>query len=187
MDSLLIGLRAQDFHESLKNTTTFGPKDVHYKNTLLIGKAAALAMHLRGLLYINNYTQLEYAAASLGISSLELPLVLDELEEVDFVSIVRLGSKIHRIDIRVPEFRSGYTDLGERLKLLKPSEVELASIHLLSKLYDGPDDRDSLLKSFGLVLQRNVENGRETELSQFGFTMRQISRIVAFLIILHHA
>jgi hypothetical protein len=89
MDSLLMGLRAQDFHESLKNTSAFGPKDVHYKNTLLIGKAAALAMHLRGLLYAQDYTQLEYAAASLGISSLELPMVLEELEEVDFISVVR--------------------------------------------------------------------------------------------------
>ena len=42
MDTLLLGLRAQDFHESLKNTSTFGPKEVHYKKTLLIGKAAVL-------------------------------------------------------------------------------------------------------------------------------------------------
>jgi len=157
MDSLLMGLRAQDFHESLKNTAAFGPKEVHYKNTLLIGKAAALAMHLRGLLYVQDYTQLEYAAASLGISSLELPMVLNELEEVDFISIVRSGSKIRRIDIRVPEFRSGYTDLGERLKLLKPSEIELASIDLLSKLYNGPNDKQSLLKSLGLdVSQQSI-------------------------------
>lgn len=150
MDSLLIGLRAQDFHESLKNTRAFGPKDVHYKKTLLIGKAAGLAMHLRGLLYAKDYTQLEYAAASLGISSLELPVVLNELEEVDFISIVRAGSNIRRIDIRVPEFRSGYTDLGERLKQLKPSEVELASIDVLSTLYSGPTDKKGLLSATGL-------------------------------------
>jgi hypothetical protein len=86
MDSLIIGLRSQDIHESLKNTAAFGPKEVHYKKTLLIGKAAALAMHLRGLLYIKDYVQLEYAAASLGISSIELPTVLHELEEIDFIS-----------------------------------------------------------------------------------------------------
>lgn len=150
MDSLLIGLRAQDFHESLKNTSAFGPKDVHYKKTLLIGKAAVLAMHLRGLLYVKDYTQLEYAAASLGISSLELPTVLRELEEVSFISIVQAGSIIRRVDIRVPEFRSGYTDLGERLKQLHPSEIEQASIEILSKLYNGPSDKATLLNSTGL-------------------------------------
>ena len=59
MDSLIMGLRAQDFHESLKNTATFGPKEVHYKNALLIGKAATLAMHLRGLLYVHDHRLLD--------------------------------------------------------------------------------------------------------------------------------
>lgn len=154
MDSLIMGLRAQDFHESLKNTATFGPKDVHYKKTLLIGKAAALAMHLRGLLYVKDYTQLEYAAASFGISSLELPIVLKELEEVDFISIVYSGDKIRRVDIRIPEFRSGYTDLGEKLKLLQPSEIELASIDLLNRLYNGPNDKQILLQSLGIELSQ---------------------------------
>lgn len=150
MDSLIVGLRAQDCHEGLKNTSPFGPKDVHYKKTLLIGKAASLAMHLRGLLFITDYTQLEYAAASLGITSLEIDVVLRELEEVDFISVVRSGDNVRRIDIRVPEFRSGYTDLGERWKQLKPSEIEQASINVLNLLYKGPNDHSHLMRSLGL-------------------------------------
>lgn len=151
MDSLIIGLRAQDCHEGLKNTSTFGPKDVHYKKTLLIGKAASLAMHLRGLLFIQDYTQLEYAAASLGITSLEINSILRELEEVDFISVVRDGDKVRRIDIRVPEFRSGYTDLGERWKLINPSEIEQASLSVLNQLiYKGPKDHSRLMESLGL-------------------------------------
>lgn len=150
MDSLVVGLRAQDIHESLKNTATYGPKEVHYKKTLLIGKAAALAMHLRGLLYIKDYAQLEYAAASIGISSLELPGVLHELEVIDFISIVRSGDRIRRIDIRVPEFRSGYTDLGDRWKQLRPSEIEQVSIDILDRLYGGPTEKNLLLRGFGL-------------------------------------
>jgi hypothetical protein len=134
----------------LKNTSAFGPKEVYYKKTLLIGKVAALAMHLRGLLYVEDYSQLEYAAASLGISSLELPVVLNELQEVDFISIVRSAKIIRRIDIRVPEFRSGYTDLGERWRQLQPSEVEQASVNILNQLYSGPLDKVVLLKSIGL-------------------------------------
>lgn len=150
MDALLIGLRAQDFSESLKNTATFGPKEVHYKQTLLIGKAATLAMHLRGLLYVDNYQQLEYAAATLGISSLELEAVLHELEVVDFISIVRSGQNIRRIDIRVPQFRSGYMDLGERWKQLSPTEIEVASIDLLNTLYKGPYKKVEILTSTGM-------------------------------------
>jgi hypothetical protein len=151
MESLLVGLRAQDCHEGLRNTSTFGPKEVHYKKTLLIGKAASLAMHLRGLLYIQNYTQLEYAAASLGISSLEINAILRELEAVDFISVVRSGDIVKRIDIRVPEFRSGYIDLGERWKQLKPSEIEQASLDVLNQLiYKGPRNQSRLIESTGL-------------------------------------
>lgn len=150
MDSYLIGLRAQDFQESLKNIAAFGPKEVHYKRTLLIGKAATLAMHLRGLLFIKDYTQLEYAAATLGTSSIELPMVLKELEEVDFLSVIRDGDVIRRIDIRVPEFRSGYGDLGDRWTQLNPSETEQASLSLLNQLYNGPSSRDTALRILGL-------------------------------------
>jgi hypothetical protein len=150
MDSLIAALRAQDCHEGLKNTVPFGPKDVNYKQTLLIGKAGSLAMHLRGLLYIKDYTQLEYAAASLGITSLEIETVLHELEQVDFISIIRRGEVIQRIDIRVPEFRSGYTDLGERWKQLKPTDIEKASLETLSRLFKGPSERATLIRSLGL-------------------------------------
>jgi len=124
MDNVQIGLRAQDFHESLRFVGVFGPKDVNFKRTLLIGKAACLAMHLRGLLYVEGSTQIEYVAASLGISSLELPAVLRELEEVDFLSIVSSDGEIKRIDCRVPEFRSGYEDLGSDGHSLKPTVID---------------------------------------------------------------
>lgn len=150
MDPLLIGLRAQDCHEGLKSTAPFGPKDVNYRTTLVIGKAASLAMHLRGLLYIKDVGQLQYAASSLGISSLETDAVLHELEEVDFISTLRSGGQVQRIDIRVPEFRSGYIDLGERWKQLHPSEVEQASLDILQKLHSGPADKAELMESAGL-------------------------------------
>lgn len=150
MDAIVVGLRAQDCHEGLKNTAPFGPKEVHFKKTLLIGKAATLAMHLRGLLFIKDYTQLEYAAASLGITSLEIEAVLRELEQVDFISVKRRGDAIQRIDIRVPEFRSGYQDLGERWKQLKPSEVEQAGLDILSRLFKGPSERSIIVPSLGL-------------------------------------
>ena len=150
MDVLHVGLRAQDVYESLKELRSFGPKDVKYKQTLLIGKAASLAIHLRGLLYVDDLTRLEYAASSLGISSLELPAVLAELEELDFLSVVRAHSKIKRVELRVPEFRSAYEELGVRWRDLGPSEVEEASLIALDKLYRGPLSESELTDSLGL-------------------------------------
>jgi hypothetical protein len=138
MEKLQIALRAQDFHESLRVTGVFGPKEVKFKRTLLIGKAASLAMHLRGLLFVEDPTQLEYVAASLGIPALELPTVLRELEVIDFLSVVKSGDEIKRIECRVPEFRSGYQELGERWSQIKPTEAEQAGIAGLDQLYRGP-------------------------------------------------
>ncbi len=138
MNKVQIALRAQDFHEGLRVTGVFGPKEVKFKWTLLIGKAACLAMHLRGLLFVDDPAQLEYVAASLGIPALELPAVLRELEEVAFISVVKRGDEIKRVECRIPEFRSGYEDLGERWEQLKPSEVEQAGVATLDKLYRSP-------------------------------------------------
>ena len=78
MDKLNIGLRAQDFHEGLRETKAFGPKEAYFEKTLRIGKAAVLAMHLRGLQYVDDYTVLKFAAAQLVISGTELPVILRE-------------------------------------------------------------------------------------------------------------
>jgi hypothetical protein len=149
MDKVQIALRAQDFHESLRVTSVFGPKEVAFEHTLLIGKAACLAMHLRGLLYVDNLSQLKYVAASLGIPALELPAVLRVLEDVAFVSVVKSGDEIKRVDCRIPEFRSGYDDLGERWQQLKPTEVERAGITSLADLYRTPASLADFKSSLG--------------------------------------
>jgi hypothetical protein len=65
----IISLRAQDFHEGLRDVKRFGPMERDLGNTLLIGKAATLASHLKGLLQVEDHTSLIYLAAELGISS----------------------------------------------------------------------------------------------------------------------
>lgn len=145
MDAKDIALRAQDFHEGLKETKSFGPKEAHFSNTLLVGKAATLAMHLKGLFYVDDYTGLKYAAAELGIGALELQAVLRSLEEVDFVRVVGRGAKVERVDIRVPEFRDGYHDLGELWKTLEPTEAEAAGVQTLDRLLALPIEEGNLL------------------------------------------
>lgn len=151
MDASVIALRCQDFHESLRNTTTAPAKDVHFEKTLLIGKAASLAMHLRGLPFVANATHLKYAAASLGISSIELATVLRELETVDFVNVTRSSTgEIKRIDVRVPVFSSGYNVLGSRYLDLRPGEIENAGIQTLDALHAGPQRKEHLVRTLGL-------------------------------------
>jgi len=142
-------LRAQDFHEALKETTAFGPTEVHFEKTLLIGKAASLAMHFKGLQYIDNMDSLKYAAAELGIRTLELRSVLQQLENVDFVRVVESNGGIKRIDVRVPEFRDGYQELSNQWLNLKPSEIEQAGVLILNNLLTLPM-MESDLENIGL-------------------------------------
>ncbi len=151
MQTLSIGMRAHDFHEGLKETSSSAPKEIFFGKTLLIGKAASLAMHLRdsGKLYIENMA-LQYAASSLGIGSLELDRVLRELEILSFLSVVRSGDQIKRIDVKVPELRSGYAELGERWQQLNPTDVEVAALLSLDTLYQGPQKEDWLRNALNL-------------------------------------
>ena len=151
ISDLVIGLRTQDFHESLRGTTTFGPKEVEFRTTLLVGKAASLAMHLRGLPFVDNVQSLSYAASSLGIGGLELDAVLRVLEELNFVSVARgTGGGIKRVDVRVPEYRSGYADLGRRWRELSPGGLEQVGISTLQWLHGTPVPEDQLIQWSGL-------------------------------------
>src|SRR5437870_3181301 len=138
MDAAAIGLRCQDFHDSLRNTVATPAKEVSFEQTLLIGKAASLAMHLRGLPLVANMTQLKYAASQLGIGSLELDAVLRELEVIDFVLVSKSSTGERQVVVRVPVFSSGYSILGERWKDSRPSEVEQAAVGALETLHNGP-------------------------------------------------
>jgi hypothetical protein len=134
----------------LKDVTAFGPKEAHMQNTLLIGKAGSLASHLKGLNYVDDIKALTYLAAELGITGFELKYVLKELEEVDFATIVGTESKIKRIELRIPEFRDGYEDLGERWLQLKPTEIEHASIQVLETVASFPQKEELIKNKLGL-------------------------------------
>lgn len=150
MDKHMLGVRAQDFHEGLKEVASYGPKEVHLKKTLLIGKAATLAAHLRGLNAVDDHEALTYLAADLGISGLELDRVLRELEEVDFATVKKDGETIKRVELRIPELREGYEELGKRWEDLHPSEVERAAVEMLQNVAAIPRRKEELQKSSGL-------------------------------------
>ena len=134
----LIGIRAQDFHEGLKEVPTDPLIEVEFRNTVLIGKAATLAMHLKGLLHVSDYRALQYMAAQLGIRVNELDVVLKELHEIEFINVVKVGGRFKRLEIKVPELRDGYEDLGERWEYLKPTGLEQAGVTVLQNVIELP-------------------------------------------------
>lgn len=145
-----IGLRSQQFHEGLKDVGAFGPKEAHLRTTVLVGKVACLTTHLKGLNYVDDLQALTYLAAELGISSIELDSVLREMEELDFAKVVSSATGIKRIELKIPELRSGYEDLGERWLHLMPSEIERASIVLLENVASFPRTEVITRNSLGL-------------------------------------
>ncbi|MCA9806003.1 MAG: hypothetical protein KC777_28740 [Cyanobacteria bacterium HKST-UBA02] len=151
ISDFVVGLRSHDFHEGLRYIVDSRTKDAFFNNTVIIGKAATLAMHLRdlGALYIPEM-ELRCAASMLGIGGGELDRVLSELEEVDFITVVRAGTSIKRIELRVPQLRSGYEELGSRWRELNPTDIEYAGIAALNSLFAGPSTEETLAKSLNL-------------------------------------
>lgn len=152
MEDKDIGLRAQEFHEALKEIAPSGARDGHFKHTLLVGKAASLAMHLKGIPFVDDETALYYAAGELGITSGELPGVLRQLEHLDFVETIyrsKTDETIRRVEIKVPEFRNGYADLGRLWQEKNLSDAERAGVALLDTLLYKPIP-ESDLQEMGL-------------------------------------
>lgn len=126
------GLRLHDISEGLKDVASTGAMS-KFKNTILLGKATTLALHIKGHDVIKNFEALEYASAELGISSIELDYVLRELQEIGFIR-----KYDNRIEIIVPTFIDAYQILGQRWYDLKPSDIELKSVNILSDLENNP-------------------------------------------------
>ncbi|TWA72913.1 hypothetical protein FBZ82_102515 [Azospirillum brasilense] len=150
IDNSVIAVRSQQFHEGLREFLAFGPKEVYLSNTILTGKAASLASHIKGIDYIKDVMALRYLAAELGIAGLELESVIRTLEEVDFVKVVGSARNPERLDVRVPELRSSYYELGEYWKTLKPTDAEAAAIILLESVSSFPQTYDQMKSSLGL-------------------------------------
>lgn len=139
-----IGLRIHDIAEGLKEIQPTGPA-TQFKNTLLLGKAASLALHLKGHDVIENMEAFEYAAGELGIG-LELESVLRELEEIEFIR--RPNNKI---EITVPTFVDAYSILGERWLTLSPKEPELKTVSILNQIENNPIKTATIQSNFALT------------------------------------
>lgn len=150
LDDYEIGLRTLDIEHGFREFRPEGLIQVELSNTLLLGKALNLALHMRGLNVVTDTKGLTHAAAELGIGSTELRSVLLELAEIDWVRLKTSGSKITRVEVSVPELRDGFEVVGERWRSLGPTEIEQASVLSLSEAIVRPYSTSRLDGDFGL-------------------------------------
>ena len=150
IDNYAIGLRVLDIEHGFRETRPDGYVQTELGTSLLMGKALNLALHIRGFNVIKDYKGLSYAAAELGVNSTELPTVLGELQEIEWVRLVGTGRNIKRVEVLVPALRDGFEVVGQRWRELGPTQVEEASVLALADAIVRPYSESSLRSDLGL-------------------------------------
>ena len=145
-----VGLRSQDIQTGLQEVDLRGPATGLLNNTLIVGMAERLAIHVRGINVIEDEARLYALADRLGINGLVLPNVLHVLEDVGFASVTYESGRIRRVAERIPYFEDIYDTLGEVWEQRNPREEEHATIQLLEGLADGPRAMDDIQGDYGV-------------------------------------
>jgi hypothetical protein len=157
----LKAIRAHDMQPGL-SSVNMGLINTCMKKIKLIGSAAQIISLLKGQ-NIVPYGGLEVAAGDLGIDENLLEKVLYELQEVEFVNVIKKSGLIYRIEESIPFLKDAYSVLGERLGMIGLGEIENASLHILDDLslvplpaveiknkYDLDDAAFSIIKDIGI-------------------------------------
>ena len=133
MENKDIGVRALDMQTGLYKYSD-GILDLKIGETMLIGKAASLASHLRGIQVIEDADALRVLASKLGISSTELITVLEILQEVELIRVIGNVRKPEKIEVLISVFEDAYQLLGEKWNEDKPDEFERKIMDLVNTL-----------------------------------------------------
>jgi hypothetical protein len=116
----------------------------------LVGMAAILAVHIRGLGEIDYQGVLKPVAEHFfDIPSVVLPQVLQVLAEVEFVSLDTTGKSINKVIPSVPHFQSIYDGLGKYVGVIRLTEHEDVSLAILNELSNKAENRDALIGRLG--------------------------------------
>lgn len=140
--------------------------DLKLRRTILIGKAASLASHLRGLQVIENYEGLITLASKLGISSIELEKVLEILNEIEYIRTIGSTDQPDRVEVLLSKFQTTYERLGEKWESQNPAEFEQKMIQLIDELSSGvmpvsslPDDYDLNAGELSSLMDLGTQGG----------------------------
>ena len=115
-----------------------------------IGKAAVLAVNLRGLGEIPYGSLRLVAARHFHIRSDVLDRVLRILADLELIRLVSQGQTIHTVIPDVPHFEDVYERVGDFLDERPLNEIELATVEILHRLYSAPQNKDTLRNSIGV-------------------------------------
>jgi hypothetical protein len=163
VDKKRIGLRVHEIEASLAaNIDPYSAELVEYVNTREIGRAARLAMLIRGMDVIKDKSHLARIATSeLKIDPTSFENVIRILKDAGLLRDGNVGGREVWVEnVSQVDFGSNYERLGEIWLLKKPSAKERASIFLLNRLIDMPsslDDIPELGELSGLDRKRVIE------------------------------
>lgn len=138
-----IGVRSHDIQSGLYKYQD-ALIDLKLRKTILIGKAASLASHLRGIQVIDNYEGLITMASKLGITSIELEKVLEILNDIEYVRTIGSTDQPDRVEVRLNTFQTTYERLGEKWETQNPAEFEVKMVGLINELSRGVRKASSL-------------------------------------------
>ena len=149
MNNIDIGIRALDIQTGLYQYSD-SILDLKISETILIGKAASLASHLRGIQVIEDYDALKVLASKLGISSTELATVLDILQEIELIKIIGSSRNAKKIEVLITVFEDAYQLLGEKWKDDNPNEFENKIIQIVNDLSQQSLSQDKLVDKYDM-------------------------------------
>ena len=117
----------------------------------LVGMAATLSIHIRGLGEIDYEVLRKVSDHLMAIPSIALEKVLDVLDEIGFVKLVRSGKRIVRIIPNIPIFDDVYEGIGRYADAeCVLNSHESATLQILGALQDAPANKDALFNNLGI-------------------------------------
>ncbi|OMI24845.1 hypothetical protein BTA31_20800 [Bacillus haynesii] len=131
--------------------------DLNLRQTILIGKCASLASHLRGIHVIENFDGLVVLASKLKIQFAELISILNILEDIRYIRIKGSKNRPSKIEVLLDKFDTTYERLGEFWKHSSPQEFEQQTIEIIDRLSKFSLSPRKLRTDFDLD-QNNIDN-----------------------------
>lgn len=132
----------------------------------VIGMAATLAIHLKGLGDIQYEILRKVSDYYMSIPSHALRDVLQVLADIGFVRLTTIGKTITTITPNIPTFNDVYAGVGEYADTeCSLNSHEQATLEILAALHSAPQNRDSLQAKSGIervVFDRCVVLGAES-------------------------
>ncbi len=159
MENKKLGEFAFDLHTSLKEYSV-----PDFDSLPDIGRAAALAVHLRGLAEIKYEVLRHVSDFYFGIPSSLLKNALEILAEIEFVRLITEGRTYKSIIPNVPAFDDVYETVGDFANTsFDLNEHEQATLLILGELFEKPENKDRLFNNTNAdkpVFDRCIDIGK---------------------------